>query len=185
MCVMSLSTWETAQCVCCILWLVMMSINMWKTVCLLCCGIFIESCTFYFSLLVWWHVLVAEELTVNRVYSQNSSDALVRQALSQPWIPSDMTHVPFTQTQPPADYFEVKNNNSGTNLSWKTTSLFFSSLFLTITFSETLPFVFPGKWTQGLKFPLGWWSTTTKTASGPVEFSLPLVHWTTHFYKMF
>ena len=83
----------------------------------LCCGIFIESCTFYFSLLVWWHVLVAEELTVNRVYSQNSSDALVRQALSQPWIPSDMTHVPFTQTQPPADYFEVKNNNSGTNLS--------------------------------------------------------------------
>ena len=82
----------------------------------LCCGIFIESCTFCFSLLVWWHVLVAEELTVDRVYSQNSSDALVRQALSQPWIPSDMTHVPFTQTQPPADYFEVKNNNSGTNL---------------------------------------------------------------------
>ena len=37
---MSLSIWETAQCVCCLLWLVMMSVNMWKTVCLLSAVVF-------------------------------------------------------------------------------------------------------------------------------------------------
>ena len=33
---------------------------------------------------------------------------------------------------------------------------------------------------QGLKFPLVRWSVTTKTVSGPVELSLPLVHWTSN-----
>ncbi|XP_076444992.1 tubulin--tyrosine ligase-like protein 12 [Babylonia areolata] len=48
---------------------------------------------------------INEEMTVNRVYSRSAED-LVLQALSQPWAPSDMTHVPFTLTQPSAEYFQ-------------------------------------------------------------------------------
>ncbi|KAL8559513.1 hypothetical protein ACOMHN_037177 [Nucella lapillus] len=46
-----------------------------------------------------------EELTVKRVHSR-SSEAQVVQALTQPWCPSDMTHLPFTQVEPPAHYFQ-------------------------------------------------------------------------------
>ena len=57
-------------------------------------------------------LVLTEELTVDRVYSQNSRNALFRQALSQPWNPTDMTHVPFALTEPSAEYFEVRQSVS-------------------------------------------------------------------------
>lgn len=47
-----------------------------------------------------------EELTADQVMT--TSDPKTWQARAQPWVPSDMTDVPFTQPEPDASYFEVE-----------------------------------------------------------------------------
>ncbi|KAK7485192.1 hypothetical protein BaRGS_00023602 [Batillaria attramentaria] len=46
-----------------------------------------------------------EQLTVDRVMP--TKDPLVRKARAQPWCPTDMTDVPFTQVEPDATYFSA------------------------------------------------------------------------------
>ena len=171
----------------CLMWLIMISVNMWKTVCLLSAVVFslnhAHSVFHYwfggmFLLQRSWRWIVCTPRTAVTPWSDKR-------------CPSHGSPVTWLMCPSP------RHSPLLIILRWKTTTVFCVFffffwneplmkdhlsffLFFTISFSETLPFAFPGKWTPGTKFPLGWWSTTTKNcqqtsrilpSTGPLDHS--------------